>query len=157
VKDGAWTLFKRQRRKSVTRAALPDLHFSPFTAPFFFDPLIPQVAIVYDLQFLTYPQFFDDRTRADRHQHFLDACARSDRLTCISEFVRQSVLASSERPPDSVQTIHLTLLHAADRDPDSESIARKVLARCGLSSTRYLLYPANAWPHKNHRALVDAF
>ena len=32
-----------------------------------------------------------------------------------------------------------------------------VLKRIGLTSSRYLLYPANAWPHKNHRRLVEAF
>jgi glycosyltransferase involved in cell wall biosynthesis len=157
VKDSAWRLFKRQHRLRVARATLPDVHFSPFTAPFFWDPRIPQVAIVYDLQFLAYPQFFDDQTRIDRHRHFLDACERADRLICISEFVRQSVLAHSRRPPESVETVHLALLHAIEGSHDDlESTARQILAGSGLTTNRYLLYPANAWPHKNHRVLIEA-
>src|SRR5207302_1715891 len=35
--------------------------------------------------------------------------------------------------------------------------ARRLLERLGVRSRRFLLYPANAWPHKNHRVLIEAF
>jgi glycosyltransferase involved in cell wall biosynthesis len=36
-------------------------------------------------------------------------------------------------------------------------MAQQVLARLGVGARRFLLYPANPWPHKNHRVLVEAF
>src|SRR6266851_8810168 len=91
IKDGVWTLVKRRRRAQVASAVLADLHFCPFTAPFFFDPRVPLVGVVHDLQFLAYPRFFAEQQRQDRQSHFMDACERADRLICVSEFVRQAV------------------------------------------------------------------
>jgi glycosyltransferase involved in cell wall biosynthesis len=157
VKDGVWSLVKRQRRARIARSEVADLHFAPFTAPFFFDPNVPLVALVHDLQFIDLPQFFDEDSRVSREQHFRDACDKADRLICVSEFVRQTVLSNSRRSPDSVTTIHSTVLHATRADADGPSTVRRVLSSFGTRSSRYLLYPANAWPHKNHRRLVQAF
>jgi len=157
VKDGIWTLVKRQRRAQVATTVAADLHFSPFTAPFFFDPRVPLVATVYDLQFLDYPEFFEEQQRRDRQRHFLDAAARAARLICISEFVRQSVLANTPVRPEAVQTIHLGVLHATEPDSRTTAIAREVLDGLYVPQSRFLLYPANAWPHKNHRLLLEAF
>ena len=156
VKDGIWTLVKRQRRAHVASAVAADLHFSPFTAPFFFDARVPLVATIYDLQFLDYPEFFDEQQQRDRQRHFLDACKCADRLICISEFVRRSVLANSHVQPSVVETIHLGILHATESNPNARTIARQVLDGLGVRQSRFLLYPANAWPHKNHRLLLEA-
>ncbi|MDQ6670238.1 MAG: glycosyltransferase family 4 protein [Chloroflexota bacterium] len=157
VKDAVWTLVKRQRRSQVSSALPADVHFCPFTAPFFFDPGVPLVALVHDLQFVEYPQFFDEQQRRNRQRDFVEACRRAERVVCVSEFVRQTVLANSQLPPDHVDTIHSTVVHATHADPDVEVIGRKVLASAGISANRFLLYPANVWPHKNHRRLVDGF
>jgi glycosyltransferase involved in cell wall biosynthesis len=157
IKDGVWTLVKRWQRTSVTKNARADLVFSPFTAPFFFDPRVPLVSVVHDLQYLDYPSFFDGQQQSFRHQHFLDACRLADRLICVSEFVRQTVLSNSQLAPDRVQTIHSALVHVLEADPHARATARQVLDPFGVRSKRFLLYPANAWPHKNHRRLIEAF
>lgn len=157
VKDGVWRLFKRYQRGRVARALPTDLHFCPFTAPLFFDPAVPLVSLVHDLQYLEYPAFFAPDQRAGRHEHFVQACQRARRLICVSDFVRQTVLANSRLPPRRVQTIHSTVLHATREMPDAAVVADRVLERLGLAGRRYLLYPANVWPHKNHRRLLEGF
>ncbi|HEV7665733.1 MAG TPA: glycosyltransferase family 1 protein [Chloroflexota bacterium] len=157
LKDHVWTIVKRRRREAVSNVLVADLLFAPFTAPFFFDPRVPLVAIVHDLQFLAYPEFFDEQQQRDRLRHFADACARADRLITVSEFVRQTVLANSSVSPAAVQTIHSTVLHANAAEPEAAALAQRVLSAAGLDSRRYLLYPANPWPHKNHRLLLEAF
>jgi len=157
VKDSAWTLFKRWQRTTVTRMARTDLVFCPFTAPFFFDPSVPLVSVVHDLQFLEYPDFFEARQQTHRHQHFLDACRLADRLICVSEFTRQTVLANSHLSAERVQTIHSSLVHSFVPDERASELTAGVLERIGLRSRRFLLYPANPWPHKNHRLLIEAF
>lgn len=102
-----------------------------------------------------YPQFFQDRDRADRDQTFRDACRLATKLVCISDFVRTTVLQNSSLDPASVVTIHIGL-RSRLREPGSES-QEKVLSRYNLTSGEYLLYPANFWPHKNHAMLLTAF
>jgi hypothetical protein len=74
VKNRVWTLLKRYRRARATRTMRSDLVFCPFTAPYFFDPGVPLVSVVHDLQYLHHPDFFTERQRVDRHRNFLDAC-----------------------------------------------------------------------------------
>ena len=157
VKDRVWMLLKRAGRARATRTIRSDLVFCPFTAPYFFDPRVPLVSVVHDLQYLQYPGFFTERQRLDRHRNFLDACRCSDSMICVSEFVRATVLATGEIPPERAQTIRSALLRDAEPDPRSARVARQLLKDRGVRPSRFLLYPANAWPHKNHRRLVEAF
>jgi glycosyltransferase involved in cell wall biosynthesis len=129
----------------------PDLLFAPFTVPYFWRPGIPCVSIVYDLQHLTYPEFFSPEQQLNRRRHVADACARSARVVCISDYVRRTLLADVDVCAEQVVTIPLGLLQAP------ASAHHEVLDRLALRGKDFLLYPANFWPHKNHRALFEAF
>jgi glycosyltransferase involved in cell wall biosynthesis len=111
---------------------------------------VPCLSIVYDLQHLTYPEFFTPEQRLNRQRHIRDACARSDRVVCISDYVRTTLLAGVDVCAERVVTIPLGLLH--------ESLGRDtaVVDKLGLNGAAFLLYPANFWPHKNHRTLFEA-
>jgi glycosyltransferase involved in cell wall biosynthesis len=76
----------------------------------------------------------------------MDACRRADRLVCVSDFVRHSVLRHGDVAPERVLTIHSTVLRPLDAPAGPSPVDRP-----------YLLYPANVWPHKNHARLLDAF
>jgi glycosyltransferase involved in cell wall biosynthesis len=152
LKDRVWLALKRKRRAAVTRsaAAVADVMFCPFTAPYFVDPRVPLVSLVHDIQYLDMPRFFEAALGLNRHQNFLDACRLASRLICVSDFVRETVLRYGNVPPDRTLTIHSTVLHAVEAP-------RKVARPLGLKTNRYLLYPANVWPHKNHARLLEAF
>ena len=132
-----------------------DLLFCPFTAPFFFAPDIPLVSVVYDLQYLYYPQFFSPKAHSERAMHFRHASQQAQRLVCISDYARQTVLDNTDVPPENVTTIHIGLSRKATSLAPEQLLA--VLERLGLRAARFLLYPANFWPHKNHRMLLTAF
>jgi glycosyltransferase involved in cell wall biosynthesis len=127
-----------------------DLVLCPFTAPTFRRPGTPCVSIVYDLQHLTYPAFFTPEQGLNRQAVIRAACAVSDRVVCISEFVRSTLLASLDVCPERVVTIPLGLLH------ESGGAHADVLEQLGLAGSEFLLYPANFWPHKNHTRLFEA-
>jgi glycosyltransferase involved in cell wall biosynthesis/SAM-dependent methyltransferase len=138
----------------VVRELEADLLFCPFTATYFFDPLVPAVSVVHDLQFLFYPQLFDSRTLAERDSGFRNACRTATKVIAVSEYVRSTILENSSLPPDRVATVYNSLPH---RLPEpSRKTCGDVLARYGLTPERYLLYPANFWLHKNHEALLTA-
>lgn len=145
----------RSPQSHLPRRLDADLLFCPFTAPFFFDPTVPAVSVVHDLQYLYYPQLFSADDRYYRDKHFKEACGLAARLICVSEHVRETVLANAPVAPERVITVHTRLF---DRlKPAPPEIATQVLDRLGLQVERFLLYPANFWPHKNHGMLLTAW
>lgn len=142
-------------RRGLLQRLRADLLFCPFTAPFFHDPRVPLVSVIYDLQFADHPEFFSAAELAERDRNTRDAVQAATRLVCISEFVRASVIArvitKSAVPADRVIAIPIQL---SRRLPPA---AAGVLAPLGLESQRFLIYPANFWKHKNHETLLHAF
>jgi glycosyltransferase involved in cell wall biosynthesis len=132
-----------------------DLLFCPFTAPLFFDPRIPVVSVVHDIQYRYYPQFFTAEDRMERERNFLNACRRASRIVCVSNYVRQTVLEAAPVDPSRVTTIYNSLQHRFSKPPVEGS--DPVLGRLALRPGRFLLYPANFWLHKNHELLLTAF
>jgi glycosyltransferase involved in cell wall biosynthesis len=130
----------------------PDLLFVPFTAPFYWQPNVPMVVILHDLQHLVHPEFFSAEQRLNREGHVTDACLRAERVVCVSEHVRQMLVAHVPSVTRRALTIHHAMLHEFDVPTEPSD----VLERLGLASTEYLLYPANFWPHKNHGRLFEA-
>jgi len=131
-----------------------DLLFCPFTAPFHAIPAVPTVSTVYDLQFMAYSQFFTPAEVEERSRHFSQAATLCDRLICISGHVAEEVRRVTGLDEHRVRFIHLTM---GDRLPAvNPDTAAAALAGLGLKTGRYLLYPANTWPHKNHAMLITA-
>lgn len=136
--------------RALGRSPIPggDLLFCPFTAPFFAGQA-PVISLIHDLQFRTYPGFFSPQDRAEREAHALGAARKSVRLVASSSFVRGEILQHLEVAPDQVKVIpHGT--HRRFPMPDPAHIP------FGLQPRSYFLYPANYWPHKNHKMLLVA-
>jgi glycosyltransferase involved in cell wall biosynthesis len=131
-----------------------NLYFCVFTSPNFYDPSVPVVSTVYDLQYKRYPLFFSPRELYYRDQHFMHTARVAARLVCISEYVRQTVVRQVE-DPTRVLTSYIRLWKRIEK-PDARA-AREVRGRLKLTAGDYLFYPANFWPHKNHAMLLTAF
>jgi glycosyltransferase involved in cell wall biosynthesis len=145
---------KRSGSRSLLRDLNVDLLFCPFTAPTYFEPNIPTVCIIYDLQYKTYPQFFAPEDVAHRGRTFKEAVRRSTALAAISDYSRDVAIAEAKLDPAKIRTIHLHISqHSLRNAPRDESI----LGRLQLLPDRYLIYPANFWKHKNHEMLLTAF
>lgn len=147
-----------QIRKTLQEELKPDLLFCPFTAPFFAFPKVPVVSIVYDLQFLEYPNFFSVETQIERLGHFKKACEKASRLICISEFTRQSVLKNAPFPIEPERVIAIPI-HVTSEWTQKGAYGGmpELLKQYDLVYDNYLLYPANFWKHKNHKILLTAF
>jgi len=150
-----WTPGGRWFRRTLLEELGADLLFVPFTAPFFYDPRVPSVAVVYDLQYIEYPAFFAPEERAHRHRSVSDAVRLATHIVTISEFVRQTVLERFPISPERVTALPIGLPRPLPQL--SELKARAWLRDQGLRPGQYFLCPANFWPHKNHEALFVAF
>lgn len=131
-----------------------DLYFCVFTNPNFYDPAVPVVSTVYDLQYKTYPLFFPPRELYYRDQHFNHTIRVARRLVCISDYVRRTVLHYMN-DPSRVVTSYICLGKRIAK-PSPQTLDR-ILKRLKLRQGGYLFYPANFWPHKNHAMLLTAF
>ena len=148
------TALKRSGSGSLLRDMSIDLLFCPFTAPTYYEPGIPTVCTIYDLQYKTYPEFFAAEDVAHRERTFIEACRRATALTAISDYSRDSAIAHGSLDPERIRTIHLRM---AQRIVPGAEHDKAILGRLGLSPQRYLIYPANFWKHKNHEMLLTAF
>ncbi len=143
------------RRSALLKNLHVDLLFCPFTESRFYDSTIPMVSVIYDLQHRTYPQFFSAEERFQRDWNFREACRVANQVVCISHYVRNTVLETAAISPQKVKTIYIRLPCRLQHNTPAQTT--EVLDRWGLKSERFLLYPANFWPHKNHRMLLTAF
>jgi glycosyltransferase involved in cell wall biosynthesis len=134
-----------------------DLLFCPFgqfRMPQFQDPRIPTVSVIYDLQFLDYPEFFSAADVDSRRKAYGETCQLSDALVCISEATRRAVLESPAAPRGAATTIYIRT--AACGTGTDATRTQQTLKRLGLQMDRYFVYPANLWLHKNHENLLLA-
>lgn len=149
-----FTLLKRREAHSLLDDIKADLLFCPFTAPTYFEPGIPTVCTIYDLQYKTYPEFFSPEEQVHRNHVFVEACRRASMLTAISDYSRQTAIQHGGIEPDKIRTIYLQMAHRILPDAKQD---KSILNRLGLVEEEYLLYPANFWKHKNHEMLITAF
>ena len=148
------TLVKRSASRSLLKDLEADLLFCPFTAPTYFEPTIPTISVIYDLQYNAYPEFFATHDCIQRARTFDEARRKSTMLVAISDFTRNSAIAAAKLNPDQIRTIHLQVSqHSLRTAPRDDTI----LDRLGLAPGKYLIYPANFWRHKNHELLLTGF
>jgi glycosyltransferase involved in cell wall biosynthesis len=132
-------------RAAVARRALEGaaaVHF-PLTIPV---PVTrrPRAVTLHDVLHLDLAELVPRRTRAFRRLAYDAAARRADRVIVPSELVRDRAVARLGLDHGRVRVVP----HGVDHDlfhPGEEE------------REPFLLYPARAWPHKNHAALFAAF
>ncbi len=127
--------------------------FSPLFTALFHEPRLPHVAVAYDFQELTHPEFFPLYELARRERFRADlACA--DRVVAISGATRYDAAARAHLDPRRLTVIPPIVGAPRTTLPDSRLAAR--LAAHGLARGGFAVFPANYWPHKNHERLLGA-
>ena len=104
----------------------------------------PAVTTVLDLQHELLPSFFSRAELAYRRAVYGWSIRKSRLVITISEHAAGAVLERYDLPESRVRPIHLGLDHTTFTPAEVER-------------ERFLVYPARAWPHKNHERLFAAF
>lgn len=134
------------RRRSLARrtAHASVIHF-PFSvavpAP---GPGQASLVSVLDMQHHDLPELFTRLERAYRRLAYDRSALKADAVVTISHFAKERVVHHLGLDPGRVHVAHLGVR--------PEEFKHRNQAR-----EMFLLYPARAWPHKNHRALFAAF
>jgi glycosyltransferase involved in cell wall biosynthesis len=129
------------------RALGADLVHFPFqfaartAQPFVYHP--------HDLQHRHLPEFFPRWERLLRDAVYGSLCRRAAVVSVGTTWVRDDVVREFGIPPERVEVVTLA--------PFSGSAAAPGPVPAGLGlPARYAVYPAVAWPHKNHARLLEA-
>jgi glycosyltransferase involved in cell wall biosynthesis len=130
-------------RRSMRMDELDGVHF-PFTVMLPAPGQTPAATTILDLQHEEHPEFFSRAQLLYRRRFYRRPLLESRMVISISEHARRTILDRHPLDPERVRAIHL----AVDHDTFTPD---------GRPRELFLLYPANAWPHKNHARLFDAF
>jgi glycosyltransferase involved in cell wall biosynthesis len=104
----------------------------------------PAVTTVLDVQHELLPEFFSRAELAYRRRVYGWSVQRSSLVITISRYAAQTLVERLGLPEEQVRPIHLGIDHAVFTPGDQPR-------------GEFLLYPARAWPHKNHARLFEAF
>lgn len=116
----------------------------------------PFAFTLHDLQEKYYPENFSLATRAWRHTTNRLLTARASYIVCESNFVQRDIVRYFNVPSSRIAVVPappVSTLSNCQLDADGLATVRR---RIDLPE-RYVFYPAQFWPHKNHRRLVEAF
>lgn len=129
-----------------------DVVHYPVTVPIPRSPR-PTVVTVHDLQHHDLPQFFSRSERAYRRWAYDGAALSATMVVATSEHTRRRLVELLGIQPERVEAIPQGL------DPTRFTPVtggdEALLSQLHLPE-RFVLYPANLWPHKNHGRLIDA-
>ncbi len=167
--SAAWRL-RRSIEKRLNRArAVPDIpalppepavvrRFHPdvvhFTIQSGFRTDVPNIYHPHDLQHRHLPQFFSELERLRRDAAYREMCAQSSLVAVVSTWVKEDVSTAFGVPREKIAVVPLAPATATvpDLAPDE---AGRVARRLELPD-RFVFYPAQTWPHKNHVSLLEA-
>ena len=116
-------------------------------------PAQRQIYLIPDIQHAYFPEFFQADVLAARCAAFRDALGSAGAIATISEFARATLL---EQEFTRCQDIFL-VTPALNGSEDTQESASLTAAELALVPHDFFLYPANLWPHKNHRRVLRAF
>ena len=132
-------------------AGLDVLHH-PVTVPIP-EPRVPNVVTLFDVQHHDLPQFFSRAERAHRRWAYDGAARAADVVVATSAFSAERIAAHVGVARELIEVVHLGIDHerfSPDHGPEDEALRPRL-------PERFVVYPANLWPHKNHAALLEAF
>lgn len=127
-----------------------DLIHYPVTVPIPKVKGLPSVVSLLDVQHHDLPAMFSPAERAFRRWGYDNAARQANRVITITQFSADRITELLGIPSDRVRAIHLGIDHDLFTPNGPAAMIDGLPAR-------YLYYPANSWPHKNHRRLIEAF
>jgi glycosyltransferase involved in cell wall biosynthesis len=114
---------------------------------------IPCVLTLHDLQHEYFPAFFDKQTLQWRQKEYPASIAKARKIITVSNFTRQTIIEKFDLLPDQIQTVYEgvdKIFHTMITHHQCTRLQQKYKL-----PKEFLYYPANPWPHKNHRRLLQ--
>ncbi len=117
-------------------------------------PLARQVMLIPDCQHEFFPEFFSEEALGRRRRSFARVLAGAGAIGTLSEHARRTL---REHPACRCQDVFLVSPALRVEEGGASEGALTAEERALLPAGDFFLYPANLWPHKNHRRTLEAF
>jgi glycosyltransferase involved in cell wall biosynthesis len=117
-------------------------------------PLDRQIVLVPDLQHELLPECFDAESLARRRAAFSPLIRGAGAIAVLAEHGR-TVLC--QRYPDARGEVFLLPPASSLSEVENTDTSFPPEVEAQLPASPFFLFPANLWPHKNHRRLFEAF
>ena len=137
--------------RAVERAGVDLMQF---TMQVGFRTEIPSIFQPQDLQHIHLPEFFSPLTLAERNITYRALCDQATMVVANSRWGRRDLIEGLGLPADKVEIVPYAPVIEAYGQPSPSDLS-KTRSDLGLPET-FALYPAKAWPHKNHLRLLEA-
>ncbi len=111
---------------------------------------LPSIYQPHDLQHVHHPEFFNFLQRAYRHRTYRAMAEQSARVSVMTDAAREDVVTHLGVRPEAVIVVPWASMLSV------ENVGRTLPPPPADLPARFLLYPAQSWPHKNHLGLVRA-
>jgi glycosyltransferase involved in cell wall biosynthesis len=136
---------------TAERAGAEVIHF-PFQDAFLTE--LPSIYQPHDLQHLHLPDLFSDWQRERREVVYRTHCERAETVVSMTSWGKQDLIEHYALSAEKVRVVpggSVLADYPAPAQADLEALRSRLSVPEG-----FLLYPAQTWPHKNHRRLLDA-
>ncbi len=112
----------------------------------------PTLLTVHDLQYLTFPDYFDRRRLTYLRAMMPRSIRRATAIAVPTEFVKSTVCDAFDVPGERVHVVPHGIEPQLGLRATPESDLR---AKFGLGDEPYVVFPAMTHPHKGHAFLLD--
>ena len=134
-------------------ASLVDVQYVPnYPTPIFPFPAVPTVYSIHDLQHAHLPQFFTPQERKERDVCFASAVDHAALIQASSHAMAKDFAAHF---PNLPKKKIIVIPEGVNVAAFAQAAANDVRERYGLPE-RFLFFPAQLWPHKNHITIFRA-
>jgi glycosyltransferase involved in cell wall biosynthesis len=130
------------------------LHLLHFTHSDSFLTRLPFLYQIHDLQHRHLPAFFSKREQYVRDARYQRFCTDARQVTVMTRWGRRDLIAQYGITEAKIAVIPWAPL-LPFLPPPAPGLLRELDQRWNLPE-RFLFYPAQTWPHKNHLALLEA-
>jgi glycosyltransferase involved in cell wall biosynthesis len=136
---------------TIENAGIEVMHF-PTQNGFVTD--VTSIYQPHDLQHLHFPQFFTAADCESRDFTYRSYCHQARLVVAMSEWARSDLIKQYRLAEEKVRVVHgapvLSAYPTASERDQVDTRNRLCLPE------KFILYPAQTWPHKNHAALFEA-
>lgn len=114
----------------------------------------PCVLTMHDIQQEYFPEFFSKKVLTWRKDTFEPSAQKARRIITDSEFTRQTIIEKFNISPQKVKAIHFGV-SSIFRPITNQNFILKARQKYRLPE-KFIFFPANPWPHKNHARLFES-
>jgi glycosyltransferase involved in cell wall biosynthesis len=136
---------------TVEQADVDVMHFTIQTG---FRTGVPSIYHPHDLQHRHLPEYFSARDRAYRDLVYSALCSQAEMIAVTSSWVKRDIVEQFGVAEEKVEVVPLAPVLTAYPEPSRHEL-NQTKVKLSLPD-RFVLYPAQTWPHKNHLRLIEA-